>query len=55
MLTSEEHRLLDHVCKTWAETHAKASLAVFAMLALRVQPQWAGQLQQSLREMTGDA
>lgn len=55
MLTSEEHRLVEYACKTWADGHAKASLAVFAMLALSVRPQWAGDLQGSLAEMSGGA
>lgn len=53
MLTSEEHRLVEYACKTWADGHVKASLAVFAMLALSIRPQWVGDLQDSLWEISG--
>ncbi|WP_058625477.1 VOC family protein [Microbacterium testaceum] len=55
MLTSEEHRLVEYACKTWADGHVKASLAVFAMLALSSRPQWVGDVQESVREMSRGA
>lgn len=55
MLSSEEHRLVEYACKTWADGHVKASLAVFAMLALSSRPQWVGDVQESVREMSRGA
>lgn len=52
MLTHDQHLLVDHVRSTWAHSHAKATLAMLALMLLQQRPRWAGELQDDLRDIS---